>query len=326
MSTIAEKLALLAQTKAAIKAAIEAKGQVVGDIPFSQYPAKIAAIGTASGYYLYLDGEDSDRSWTEEANGKDGVAYDVTSNGTPYIVSFDSRLSVDLYEEDGDLYLSIYAPENTGTAMISYDSVILGIREDSTVRREVAVSQKGKELFLTLNGNSSGFSVNATADGEVIELTCETNGTPQIQQFEGDAIDSVDIQGDVISIATVPNSSTASREAVVVVCLEEDPAVSITVTVVQAGAAASYYLTVDEEEVALSSSRQTYSVSCNTNGTVIATVMDLEGFISATVNANTLNISVSKNNTGSMRIGSIKLRLAEDSTVTAVVGVTQEST
>ena len=46
MSDITEKLALLANTKDAIKNAIDAKGQVVGDIPFSQYPAKIAAIET----------------------------------------------------------------------------------------------------------------------------------------------------------------------------------------------------------------------------------------------------------------------------------------
>ena len=46
MSDITEKLELLANTKAAIKNAIDAKGQAVGDIPFSQYPAKIAAIET----------------------------------------------------------------------------------------------------------------------------------------------------------------------------------------------------------------------------------------------------------------------------------------
>lgn len=49
MSDITEKLALLANTKDAIKNAIDAKGQVVGDIPFSQYPAKIAAIETDTG-------------------------------------------------------------------------------------------------------------------------------------------------------------------------------------------------------------------------------------------------------------------------------------
>lgn len=50
MSTIAEKLNLLLSTKAAIKAAIEAKGVTVGNIPFSQYPGKISLIsGGGSG-------------------------------------------------------------------------------------------------------------------------------------------------------------------------------------------------------------------------------------------------------------------------------------
>lgn len=44
MSTIAEKLALLADTKAQIKASIEAKGVTVGNAPFADYPAKIAQI------------------------------------------------------------------------------------------------------------------------------------------------------------------------------------------------------------------------------------------------------------------------------------------
>ncbi len=44
MSTIAEKLTLLADTKAKIKASIEAKGVTVGNVPFADYPAKIAQI------------------------------------------------------------------------------------------------------------------------------------------------------------------------------------------------------------------------------------------------------------------------------------------
>lgn len=44
MSTIAEKLALLADTKARIKTAIETKGVEVGNAPFAEYPAKIAQI------------------------------------------------------------------------------------------------------------------------------------------------------------------------------------------------------------------------------------------------------------------------------------------
>lgn len=44
MGTIKEKLALLAKTKQAIKAAIEAQGQAVGNIPFSGYAEKIEGI------------------------------------------------------------------------------------------------------------------------------------------------------------------------------------------------------------------------------------------------------------------------------------------
>ncbi len=56
MSTIAENLALLADTKAKIKASIEAKGVTVGNAPFADYPAKIAQIsgGGNSSYFESL--------------------------------------------------------------------------------------------------------------------------------------------------------------------------------------------------------------------------------------------------------------------------------
>lgn len=95
-------------------------------------------------YYLRLDGKNENSQWVAEADGENGTAYTVTSNGTPYLVDYDSRLYVDLYEEDGDLYLSISAPENTGTEEINYNPVILGIQENDAVRRQVAVSQKAK--------------------------------------------------------------------------------------------------------------------------------------------------------------------------------------
>ena len=98
----------------------------------------------AATYYLRLDGKNEDSQWVAEADGINGTAYAITSNGTPYIVDYDSRLYVNLYEEDGDLYLSISAPENTGTEKINYNPVILGIQENDAVRRQVAVSQKAK--------------------------------------------------------------------------------------------------------------------------------------------------------------------------------------
>lgn len=45
MSTISEKLQLTLATKENIKRAIERKGISVGDVPFHEYPSKIASIG-----------------------------------------------------------------------------------------------------------------------------------------------------------------------------------------------------------------------------------------------------------------------------------------
>lgn len=49
MGTTADKLNKLLQTKAAIKTAIEAKGVIVGDAKFADYPTKIAAIEGGGG-------------------------------------------------------------------------------------------------------------------------------------------------------------------------------------------------------------------------------------------------------------------------------------
>ncbi len=263
-------------------------------------------------YYLLIGGNSSDFSIDAVAAGAE-FAYSVETNGTPYIVSYDSRLTVSLNSEADTWELSIYVPENTSDAEINYDPVILGISEADHVRREISISQKGKEYYLTLNGHSSDFSIDATADGEVIELTCATNGTPRIQMFEGDAIDSVDIQGDIISIATILNPSAVSREAIVVVELEEDPAISITVTVKQAAAVIPSI--AFSPNLPWSSSAQTVTIL--NNGNVPLSIVSVPSFIS---NAG-LPISlapraqttrrISANNTGVPRLGTISMEYSD---------------
>ena len=58
MNTIAEQLALLADTKTRIKAAIEAKGVTVGDAPFADYTDKITQIQSGEGGEDYGDFSD----------------------------------------------------------------------------------------------------------------------------------------------------------------------------------------------------------------------------------------------------------------------------
>ena len=68
----------------------------------------------AATYYLRLDGKNEDSQWVAEADGINGTEYAITSNGTPYIVDYDSRLYVDLYEEDGDAAYNAAAMLLTG--------------------------------------------------------------------------------------------------------------------------------------------------------------------------------------------------------------------
>lgn len=50
MATIAENLQTIIDSKAAIKAAIEAKGVAVGDAPLAQYASKIGEIQTGGSW------------------------------------------------------------------------------------------------------------------------------------------------------------------------------------------------------------------------------------------------------------------------------------
>ena len=87
MSTIAEKLALLLDTKTAIKNAIEAKGVPVGDIPFSKYPEKIQAISAA------------------KPNDKDKIIIDVSDCAVGVGENMVLTFSLDSYGEYTDTYI-----------------------------------------------------------------------------------------------------------------------------------------------------------------------------------------------------------------------------
>ena len=93
-------------------------------------------------YYLYLDGQNADQSKTDITSAGTTITYSVQSNGTPYVVSKDSRLTVTLQTaEDGTILLTIKVPQNTSDADIDYDPVILGVGEAYWVNRKVSISQ-----------------------------------------------------------------------------------------------------------------------------------------------------------------------------------------
>nr|DAU75419.1 MAG TPA: hypothetical protein [Caudoviricetes sp.] len=115
-------------------------------------------------YYLYLDGQNADQSKTDITSAGTTITYSVQSNGTPYVVSKDSRLTATLQTaEDGTMLLTIKVPQNTSDADIDYDPVILGVGEAYWVNRKVSISQL-----------RAGYGVNLLNDSE--SITFDTEG------------------------------------------------------------------------------------------------------------------------------------------------------
>lgn len=197
-------------------------------------------------YYLYLDGQNADQSKTDITSAGTTITYSVQSNGTPYVVSKDSRLTVTLQTaEDGTMLLTIKVPQNTSDADIDYDPVILGISEADHVRREISISQKGKEYYLTLNGSAGDISINIEAAAKQNRVSWSSNGTPQILSYSGDAVALAEVDAYAVNIYSYANTTSEQRTGQVTVYLKEAPSIERKIVVIQEAAAAERMVIID---------------------------------------------------------------------------------
>lgn len=322
-------------------------------------------------YYLYLDGQNADQSKTDITSAGTTITYSVQSNGTPYVVSKDSRLTVTLqtaeesnifslsdmeqgtinngtgiptgrdtrlrsksfqpisgeyisvnsfndiykiiwlfYDEEysyindpvswywitsfptvakipkgavyvkytittrnedrvltpddakedclimvtlgntpplswSDRFININIPENISDAEINYDPVILGISEADHVRREISISQKGKEYYLTLNGSAGDIPINIEAAAKQNRVSWSSNGTPQILSYSGDAVALAEVDAYAVNIYSYANTTSAQRTGQVTVYLKEAPSIERKIVVIQEAAAAERMVIID---------------------------------------------------------------------------------
>lgn len=196
-------------------------------------------------YYLYLNGQNADQSRTVYASGGTTI-YSVQSNGTPYVVSKDSRLTEKLQTaKDGTISLTIEVPQNTSDAEINYDPVILGISEADHVRRKISISQKGKEYYLTLNGSVGDISINIEAAAKQNRVYWSSNGTPQILSYSGDAVALAEVDADAVNIYSYANTTSEQRTGQVTVYLKEGPSIERKIVVMQEAAATERMIIID---------------------------------------------------------------------------------
>ena len=116
MSTTAEKLALLLNTKAAIKAALVEKGQEVDNV-FSTYPDKIRAIKTD-----IISSNDGEGNVTF-AIGTYALVYDELG-----MIDSSTGKTFNVYVADGELIME----ELIGTADVTNDVIILADQSTGT--------------------------------------------------------------------------------------------------------------------------------------------------------------------------------------------------
>lgn len=93
-------------------------------------------------YYLYLDGQDADATLNDvPAAGDDSISVGVESNGLAYIVSKDSRLSAELVDQEDGTKCQIVVPKNITTSELTYDPVVIGVRESESVMKTITITQ-----------------------------------------------------------------------------------------------------------------------------------------------------------------------------------------
>lgn len=150
MSTISDKLRLLANTKADIKAAIEDMGVPVGNIPFSQYAERIRMINAVVPYFLNLDGLGELANVVKTCSRlSQTVSVPFTTNGTVKAVAKNYNFcSVDVeysaFTLDGSRQGSVKVRvAQNNSALTRYVEINVSLEEDPSVKGSIVVEQAG---------------------------------------------------------------------------------------------------------------------------------------------------------------------------------------
>jgi hypothetical protein len=238
---------------------------VEGDIYMSEAPKE---------YYLKIQGvaADIDYSSIEAAGGSYSVRIDT--DGTPYIISQDERLQASI-SGSGPIYsMTVVIPQNTSIYQVSYEPIVIGIRESVLLTRQITYTQQAAEqidYYLTINGSDDDYTVSVNASANKLSVPIQTNGTVEVLTNGASFLTpSVSENNTSISIAVASNAGEA-RNGTLTVRLVEDPSIVRYITVKQEGASDSYYLkvrgTIYGTGITVPSKGGEYDYPVETNGT-----------------------------------------------------------
>ena len=303
---------------------------VEGDIYMSEAPKE---------YYLKIQGvaADIDYSSIEAAGGSYSVRIDT--DGTPYIISQDERLQASI-SGSGPIYsMTVVIPQNTSIYQVSYEPIVIGIRESVLLTRQITYTQQAAEqidYYLKVKGAEEDIILsNIPYLGAEYNIKVETNGTPYIVSKD-DRIEA-SLSGDgstvyYIAVAIPKNSSTSPvNYEDLVTGIREDDSLRRKTSFKQSGAAqADYYLTIngstDDYYVDVDAGAHELAVPIQTNGTIDVRTMGASFIHAASSEDNTfINIYVDLNDGGISRNGTIGIYLNEDINIVRYIVVRQSN-
>lgn len=196
----------------------------------TSFPA-VAEIPEGTAYVKYMIGRNDNAVLTPD-DAKEDCLIMVTLGNTPPL-------------SWSDRFININIPENISDAEINYDPVILGISEADHVRREISISQKGKEYYLTLNGSAGDISINIEAAAKQNRVSWSSNGTPKILSYSGDAVALAEVDAYAVNIYSYANTTSAQRTGQVTVYLKEAPSIERKIVVIQEASATERMVIID---------------------------------------------------------------------------------
>lgn len=130
-------------------------------------------------YYLTLDGTEGDLVFVNQPAAGGTSTLAVESNGTVEVISQDSHLTVAL-SAAGDT-LSITVPKNTANFPRIFQPVVLGVKEDSSIKCRVEISQKAASISpadnyqIRLNNQTTGLVTFWDSTGGIREISPNFN-------------------------------------------------------------------------------------------------------------------------------------------------------
>lgn len=125
-----------------------------------------------SAYTLALDWSNEDVSLTVPAAGGSDEFVEIITNGTPVVVSSDSRIGAVIRSSGNIWQVDLTVPANTSSVSITYDPVVIGVEEDDSVQRSIHIMQEAARMRQFLFDGSKIFSADAS---ERIKLNFTNN-------------------------------------------------------------------------------------------------------------------------------------------------------